>query len=127
MAYAVPPPPPLPLSDAIARQVTPKAVASADHRRLVGFLNTAEDLLAHLGHRILPHLPALLGLVLRVVELGVSELEPREGKEEGDPRPATAARHKELRTTGLRLVAVALTRFPQVGMNRACSTHHICE
>jgi hypothetical protein len=120
--------------------VKSETIAKAEHRQLVGFLNTAEDLITHLGHRMLLQLPAVLVLVLRIVEQGVSGLEdeeaageeaageekaPKEGEE--DPEDADsagdeattaaktlAARKKELRATGLRLLAKSMARFPEV-------------
>lgn len=98
-------------------------MAKADHRQLVGFLNTADDLLGHLGHRLVPHMPALLSMVLRITEEGVKGLhhgaeeeEEKDGgvdEEEEGITEGAGGRGKELRTTGLRLMAKALNKFPE--------------
>ena len=48
--------------------VNASALTALPLRRRLGFLNAVDDLLKHLGHRLTPHLPALLALVLTVLE-----------------------------------------------------------
>ncbi|KAL4434124.1 hypothetical protein ABPG75_000565 [Micractinium tetrahymenae] len=95
-------------------------------RRRVGYLNTLEDLLKHLGHRVQMYLPELLALATVLLEGGVAPLqaavaaaaaaaaaEPAadEGAGAGVP-PEQAEGAKEVRAHSLRLVAAVLERFP---------------
>jgi U3 small nucleolar RNA-associated protein 20 len=75
-------------------------MAAQPLRRQIGYLNTLEDLLGHLGHNVSAYLPELLTLVVCLLESATADAT---WQDEG---------HRELRSTGLRLVALALARFP---------------
>lgn len=82
-------------------------------RRRVGYLNTLEDILKHLGHRMEPFLPELLALAVVLLEGATTELmlnQPSsdngvEGKEKEEGS-------REIRSRCLRLAATAMDRFP---------------
>ncbi|EFN57812.1 hypothetical protein CHLNCDRAFT_51116 [Chlorella variabilis] len=80
-------------------------------RRRIGYLNTLEDLLKHLGHRMQVFLPELLALAVCLLEGGVQPLLVEAGA--GDEAGAEAAEGaREVRGRSLRLVAAVLDRFP---------------
>ncbi|KAL4521880.1 hypothetical protein Ndes2526B_g01987 [Nannochloris sp. 'desiccata'] len=95
--------------------INAEALNAQPLRRRVGYLNTLEDILKHLGHRMEPFLPELLALAVVLFEGGTTELmlsnNPSSGsggveeteKEEGG---------KEIRSRCLRLVATVMDRFP---------------
>jgi U3 small nucleolar RNA-associated protein 20 len=85
-------------------------------RRRIGYLNTLEDLLRHLGHKMEAYLPELLAVTIVLLEgatagLGAAGAAAAAG---GAPPPGDAAGEgaKEVRGRCLRLVAATLQRFP---------------
>ncbi|KAK9818396.1 hypothetical protein WJX72_012002 [[Myrmecia] bisecta] len=111
-----------------------QALANLPLRQKLGFLNAADDLLKHLGHKLLPYLPEMLAILLCLLEhanaplLGAAEQRalpaapavPAPGAVQGDQHAeqGAAARQpgqeggKEVRALSLRLVAQMLERFP---------------
>eukprot|EP00887_Chlorella_sp_A99_P000887 scaffold5.g887.t1 len=87
--------------------------------RRIGYLNTLEDLLKHLGHQLQQYLPALLALALCLLEGGVAPLRPppraaaagEAAAAEAEGRE-TAEGAREVRTRCLHLIAGVLERFP---------------
>ncbi|PSC76593.1 small subunit processome component 20-like protein [Micractinium conductrix] len=80
-------------------------------RRRVGYLNTLDDLLKHLGHRMQMYLPELLALAVCLLEGGVQPLLAPGGGDDG-AASELAEGAKEVRARSLRLVAAVLERFP---------------
>lgn len=90
-----------------------KALNSQPLRRRVGYLNTLEDLLKHLGHRMESFLPELLALTAVLLEGATAELlEGNKEKESEEEVEEKEEGGKEIRSRGLRLVAAVVERFP---------------
>ncbi|PRW58885.1 small subunit processome component 20-like protein [Chlorella sorokiniana] len=89
-------------------------------RKRIGYLNTLEDLLKHLGHRMQIFLPELLALAVCLLEGGVQPLLADGAAAEGAAGAEVAAAAagdlaegaKEVRSRSLRLAAAVLDRFP---------------
>ena len=56
------------------QSINAEALNSQPLRRRVGYLNTLEDILKHLGHRMEPFLPELLALAVVLLQGATSEL-----------------------------------------------------
>lgn len=88
--------------------VDPTALAALEHRRRVGFLNALEDLVEHLGTRLIPYLPGLLVVLLRLLELGCSPLlESDASRARISPEEA-----RELRSSTLKALSLILAKYP---------------
>lgn len=91
------------------RAVDLRRLTQAPQRRRVGFLHAFGDLLGHLGHRIIPFMPAMLAILLRMLQLGCSSA-AMHGSSDGHN---SAADLKELRLMSLRLLADVLRKLPE--------------
>jgi Down-regulated in metastasis len=96
----------------------PRRLSQQPLRRRQGFLNAFEDILTHLGHRIVPSLPCLLALTLSQLQLACAPLQDGGGGganvKDGSGAGGDAAREegRALRSQCLRLLAQVWERFP---------------
>jgi len=87
-------------------------------RRRIGYLNTLEDLLKHLGHRLGEYLPVLIVITLSLLQGTTASLSSRPAATgDGDPMQHdddedTVDQIKEVRSRCLRLLAAIMERFP---------------
>jgi U3 small nucleolar RNA-associated protein 20 len=87
-------------------------------RRRIGYLNTLEDLLKHLGHRLGEYLPVLIVITLSLLQGTTASLSFRPATNGDDPMQSedddedTVDQIKEVRSRCLRLLAAIMERFP---------------
>ncbi|XP_024539706.1 small subunit processome component 20 homolog isoform X1 [Selaginella moellendorffii] len=93
--------------------VDKKRVAGLPHKTKVGFLHLVKDILQVFdGERIEPYLPALMGIVFRLLE--AASLSTVEEGISADEKPVSSG--KDLRTLCLKVVSLLLNNFSNVSL-----------
>jgi U3 small nucleolar RNA-associated protein 20 len=93
--------------------INAEALNAQPLRRRVGYLNTLEDILKHLGHRMEPFLPELLALAVVLLEDATTELVLNDLSNDGGVEEKEKEQgSREIRSRCLRLAATVMDRFP---------------